>query len=80
MYYFSSQQQDFINNLNIHYITFNKHLKNGTYYLEKYHFTREPILTAKVKDISLLDLALMLEKDIYRVVYNKNKPVNSFSK
>lgn len=80
LYYSSTQQKDFIVNLNIAHFTFNKHLKNGTYYLGKYHFTREPILTAKVKDISLLDLALMLEKDIYRVVYNKNKPVNSFSK
>ena len=78
LYYSSTQQKDFIVNLNIAHFTFNKHLKNGTYYLGKYHFTREPILTAKVEDISLLDLALMLEKD--RVVYNKNKPVNSFSK
>lgn len=78
LYYSSTQQKDFIVNLNIAHFTFNKHLKNGTYYLGKYHFTREPVLTAKVKDISLSDLALMLEKD--RVVHNKNKPVNSLSK
>jgi hypothetical protein len=48
------------------------------YYLGKYLFTRELVLTAKVKDISLLDLALMLEKD--RVKFNKNKPLNSLSK
>jgi len=45
------QQKDFIINLNIAHFTFNKHLKNGTYYLGKYLFTREPVLTAKVKDI-----------------------------
>jgi hypothetical protein len=78
LYYSSMQQRDFIINLNIHYVTFNKHLKNGTYYLGKYLFTREPVLTAKVKEISILDLTLMLEKD--RVKYNKNKPLNSLSK
>jgi len=78
LYYSSTQQKDFIINLNIAHFTFNKHLTNGTYYLGKYLFTREPILTAKVKDISLLDLALMLEKD--REKYNKNKPLNSLSK
>ena len=78
LYYSSTQQKDFIINLNIAHFTFNKHLKNGTYYLGKYLFTREPVLTAKLKDITLLDLALMLEKD--RVKFNKNKPVNSSSK
>lgn len=78
LYYSSMQQKDFITNLNIHYVTFNKHLKNGTYYLGKYLFSRETVLTAKVKEISILDLTLMLEKD--RVKYNKNKPLNSLSK
>lgn len=72
------QQKDFINNFNIHYVTFNKHLNNGTYYLGKYSFSREPVLTAKVKEMSDLELVSMLEKD--RVKYNKNKPVNSLSK
>lgn len=58
--------------------SFNKHLKNGTYYLGKYLFSREPVLTAKVKEISILDLALILDKD--RVKHNKNKPTNSLSK
>lgn len=78
LYYSSMQQKDFINNLNIHYVTFNKHLKNGTYYLGKYLFTREPVLTSKVCEMSISDLALMLAKD--RVRFNKNKPVNSWSK
>lgn len=78
LYYYSMQQKDFINNFNIHYVTFNKHLNNGTYYLGKYSFSREPVLTAKVKEMSDLELVSMLEKD--RVKYNKNKPVNSLSK
>lgn len=78
LYYYSMQQKDFINNLNIHYVTFNKHLNNGTYYLGKYFFSREPVLTAKVKEMSDLELVSMLEKD--RIKYNKNKPVNSLSK
>ncbi len=78
LYYFSTKQKDFITNLKIHYVTFEKHLKNGTYYLDKYLFSRELYSTAKVKDISLVDLALMLEKD--RQKYNKNKPINSLSK
>lgn len=78
LYFFSTQQIDFIRKLNIHHTTFTKHLENGTYYLGKYLFSREAVLTAKVKDMSDLDLALMLEKD--RSKYNINKPVNSSSK
>jgi hypothetical protein len=78
LYFFSTQQIDFIRKLNIHHTTFSKHLENGTYYLGKYLFSRVPVLTAKVKDMSDLDLMLMLEKD--RVKYNKNKPLNSLSK
>jgi len=71
LYFFSTKQVDFIRKLNVHHITFSKHLKNGTFYLGKYIFSTEPVLTAKVKDMSDLDLALMLEKD--RVKYNKNR-------
>jgi hypothetical protein len=78
LYFFSTQQIDFIRKLNIHHTTFTKHLENGTYYLGKYLFSREAVLTAKVKDMSDLDLALMLEKD--RAKYNINKPVNSLFK
>jgi len=78
LYLFSTKQIDFIRKLNVHHITFSKHLENGTYYLGKYLFLRVPVLTAKVKDMSDSDLALMLEKD--RVKYNKNKPLNSLSK
>ena len=63
LYYSSTQQIDFIKNLNISHFTFSKHLKNGSFYLGKYLFTRESELHAKVKDISIIELALQLEKD-----------------
>ena len=78
LYYSSTQQKDFIINLNISHFTFSKHLKKGSYYLGKYLFSRAPELTAKVKDISVLELALQLEND--RKKFNKNKPLNSSSK
>jgi GIY-YIG catalytic domain len=78
LYYYSTQQKDFIVNLNISHFTFTKHLNKGSYYLGKYLFSRFPENTAKVKDISNLDLALQLEKD--RKIFNKNKPLNSLSR
>lgn len=78
LYYSSLQQKDFINKLNIHYMTFNKHLKNNTYYLGKYSFSRELVLNVKKANISVLDMALKLQKD--RIIFNKNKPINRESK
>uniref|UniRef100_UPI00300259D1 GIY-YIG endonuclease n=1 Tax=Trametes meyenii TaxID=526243 RepID=UPI00300259D1 len=78
LYYSSTQQIDFIKNLNISHFTFSKHLKKGSYYLGKYLFTREAELHAKIKDISIITLALQLEKD--RKLFNKNKPLNSLSR
>jgi hypothetical protein len=78
LYYFSTQQEDFIKNLNIHFETLKKHLKNGTYYLGKYSFSREWITDCKISDITLLDLALKLQME--RINYNKNKPIKSESK
>jgi hypothetical protein len=78
LYYSSMQQKDFIINLNIHHVTFNKHLKKGTYYLSRYLFTREPALNAKISNISITDLALKLENE--RVKFNKIKPLNSLSR
>jgi len=78
LYYYTSEQINLIRKFDIHRTTLTKHLNAGTYYLGKYKFLREPVLTAKVKDMSDLDLTLMLEKD--RVKYNKNKSLNSSSK
>lgn len=78
LYYSSTQQIDFIRKFNVHHSTFTKHLDNGTYYLNKYLFLREPVLTAKVKDMTDSDLSLMLEKD--RLKHNISKPLNSLAK
>ena len=78
LYYSSTQQIDFIRKLNLHHTTLTKHLNNRTYYLGKYIFLREPVLTAKVKYLSSSDLSFMLEKD--RLKFNKIKPLNSLSK
>lgn len=78
LYYSSTQQIDFIRKFNIHHTTFTKHLDNATYYLGKYLFTREPVLTAKVKDLNSLELSSMLEKD--RLKFNINKPLMSLAK
>ena len=78
LYHSSTEQLDFIKQLNIAHSTFTKHLENGTYYLGKYSFSRELVPTAKNLGMTLSDLTLQLQKD--RVKFNKDKPVNSNSK
>ena len=78
LYYFTLQQKDFISKLNIGHITFTKHLNEGTYYLGKYLFLRERKNTAKVTEMTLPEVAIMLQQD--RVKFNRTKPVNSLSK
>lgn len=78
LYYYTTQQKDFISKLNISHFTFTKHLTNGTYYLGKYLFTRERNNTARESHMTLPEIALMLERD--RIKFNKEKPVNSSSK
>ena len=78
LYYSCTRQIDFIRKFNIHHTTLTKHLNNATYYLGKYLFLREAVLTAKVEDLSDLDLSSMLEKD--RLKFNINKPLTSLAK
>lgn len=78
LYYYTTQQKDFISKLSISHFTFTKHLTNGTYYLGKYLFTRESNNTARESHMTLPEIALMLKRD--RVKFNKEKPVNSSSK
>uniref|UniRef100_UPI0030E0784B hypothetical protein n=1 Tax=Dematophora necatrix TaxID=2751867 RepID=UPI0030E0784B len=78
LYFFTTQQKDFISKLNISHFTFTKHLTKGTYYLDKYLFLREKISTARSSDMTLAEIALMLKRD--RVRFNKEKPVNGSSK
>lgn len=78
LYYSSTQQIYFLRKFNIHHTTFTKHLNKGTYYLGKYLFLREPVLTAKVEYKSDVELISMLEKDRFK--FNKNKPLHSLSR
>ena len=78
LYFFTTQQKDFISKLNISHTTFTKHLEKGTYYLGKYLFLRERIYTARSSDMTLAQIALMLKRD--RVKFNKEKPINSSAK
>lgn len=78
LYYSTTQQKDFISKLSISHVTLTKHLTKGTYYLAKYLFTRESNNAATQSHMTLAEIALMLKRD--RVIYNKEKPVNSLSK
>jgi hypothetical protein len=78
LYYFTLQQKDFISKLNISHFTFTKHLTKGSYYLGKYLFLRERIDRAKVTEMTLPEIAIMLQQD--RVKFNRSKPLNSLSK
>ena len=78
LYYYSSQQNDFIKNLNIHFETLKKHLKNETYYLGKYYFSGDWESNSKILNISVSELALKLQED--RINYNKNKPITAQSR
>lgn len=76
LYYFTLQQKDFISKLNISHFTFTKHLEKGTYYLGKYLFLREKVKTAEVIDMTLPDIALMLQKDRVKFTASQqNKPL-----
>lgn len=78
LYYFTTQQKDFISKLNISHITFTKHLLNNSYYLGKYSFSREKINTAKISEMTLPEIAIMLQQD--RVKFNRSKPVSILAK
>jgi len=72
LYYYSMKWKDFIDSLKIHFVTFEKHLENGTYYLGKYLFTRELEPAAKFKKMTISELFLMLNKDRERFKRKKD--------
>ena len=78
LYIFTTLQKDFISKLSIAHTTFTKHLTNGSYYLGKYLFLRKRIDTARVSDITLPEIALMLKRD--RVKFNREKPISGLNK
>jgi hypothetical protein len=71
LYYCIINVKEFLDRLNIHLITFNKHCQNSTYYLGKYLFTREYVSESKFTNMSIHELALMLKKD--RVKFKRKK-------
>ena len=70
-YYKSTKQVDFVRKLGIHKVTFMKHLEQGTYYLNKYLFSIDELPNAQQSDLTVEEVATML--DIDRVNNNKNK-------
>lgn len=71
LYYSTKNRQIFLRDTNIHYVTFEKHLKKGTYYLSRYLFTNYLVPTAKSKAMSLPEFAQRLVKD-RKKKYNKD--------
>ena len=63
LYFYTNNRKNFLQNLNIHYATFEKHLQKGTYYLGRYLFSDNLEPTAKFKGKTLFKLALELEKN-----------------
>ena len=78
LYYYTTQQKDFISKLSVSHSTFTKHLTKGTYYLGKYLFSRERVSTARLSDMTLAEIALMLKRD--RVKYNRENPIKGLNK
>ena len=76
-YFKSTKQTDFVHKLGISYTTFHKHLENGTYYLNKYIFTREELPNSVQSCFTVEEINTMLNID--RQQYNKNKCVVPFS-
>ena len=70
-YYKSTKQIDFVRTLGIHKVTLMKHLEQGTYYLNKYLFSIEELPNAEQSDMTVEQVAIML--DIDRVTNNKDK-------
>ena len=73
MYYSSIKQMELTSALNIHHTTFTKHLNNGTYYLNKYVFSREIVGGAIAVEMKVDEIKAMFERD--RALFNKNKPM-----
>lgn len=72
LYYSILDVKEFLVKLNIQVNTFNKHLEKGTYYLGKYLFSREYSSAAKLKNMSISELALMLNKDRVKFKQKRN--------
>lgn len=76
LYFFTNNRQKFLQDLKIHYVTYEKHLAKGTYYLGRYLFSENFEPTAKLKGMTFSELVLKLEKDRETIKKNyKNNPL-----
>lgn len=71
--YSSSTQEEFIFKLNIHHSTLSNCLITREFYLDKYIFTNEPIAKAIDKNLTLLEVKIMLDKDRSELKLNNIK-------
>ncbi len=71
LYYSTKNRQIFLRDTNIHYVTFEKHLEKGTYYLSRYLFTNYLVPTAKFKAMSLPEFTQRLANE-RKKKYNKD--------
>jgi len=70
--YYSSQNLSDYGLLGLHFITLKTHLKNRTYYLGKYSFSKKFIESARLLNMSFRYVDAMLNKDRVNLKFNKN--------
>lgn len=75
LYYSAKTQVEFIRDLKMNHQTFTKHLIAGTYYLNKYRFSRELSTDAELSLITVEELQNILIND--RVHFNKTKTLSN---
>lgn len=63
LYYYTNNRNNFILDFKIHYVTLEKHLEKGTYYLGRYLFTNYLVPTSKDHKMTVSEFALKLAKD-----------------
>jgi len=61
LYYFTNNRQIFLQDFNIHYLTFEKHLEKALYYLGRYLFTNYLVPTSKNRQMTWSEFALKLK-------------------
>lgn len=63
LYYYTNNRNNFLLDFKIHYVTLEKHLEKGTYYLGRYLFTNYLVPTSKNHKMTVSEFALKLAKD-----------------
>lgn len=71
--YYSSQNLTDYSLLGLHFFTLKNHLKNRTYYLGKYSFSKNFIDSAKFLNMPFSEVEAMFKKDRFNLFFNKKK-------